>query len=87
MKFFNGLMKMSWKLTLKGSSSAYNREKNIFIGGEGIQKENLLGLIINNVNKSCDTASQKINVLARLSSFSSLDKRQLIMKAFMNLQF
>ena len=38
MKFFNGLMKMSWKLTLKGSSSAYNREKNIFIGGEGIQK-------------------------------------------------
>ena len=86
MKFFNGLMKMSWKLTLKGSSSAYNREKNIFIGG-GIQKENLLGLIMNNVNKSCDTASQKINVLARLSSFSSLDKRQLIMKAFMNLQF
>ena len=68
---------MSWKQTLKGSSSAYNQEKNIFIGGGKEYKRN--------VNKSCDTASQKINVLAWLSSFLSLDKRRLIMKAFMNL--
>ena len=38
-------------------------------------------------NKNCDKASQKINALARVSSFMSLEKRRLIMKAFANSHF
>ena len=39
------------------------------------------------VHKICDKASQQVNALARLSTFMSLEKRRLIMKAFVNSQF
>ena len=71
-----------------------NNERNISIGGEKIQNSKsgkLLGVIIDNklsfteyVHEICDKASQKLNALARLSSFMSLEKRRLIMKAFVN---
>ena len=65
-----------------------NEERNISIGGENIQNsksEKLLGVTIDNklsftenVHEICDKASQKINALARLSSFMSLEKRRII---------
>ena len=74
-----------------------NEEGNISIGGEKMQNsknEKLLGVTINNKlsfteheHKICDKAIQKLNILAQLSSFMSLEKRRLIMKAFVNLQF
>ena len=74
-----------------------NEGRNISIGGEKIQNrksEKLLGVTIDNklsftehVHKICDKASQKLNALTRLSSFMSLEKRRLIMKAFVNSQF
>ena len=54
----------------------------------------MLGVTINNklyftqhVHKICDKASQKLNVLARLSFLMNLEKGRLIMKAFVNSQF
>ena len=74
-----------------------NEERNISIGGEKIQNsksEKLLGVTIDNklsftehVHKICDEACQKLNALARLSSFMSLEKRRIIMKGFVHLQF
>ena len=71
-----------------------DEERNISIGGKKTQKsriEKLLGVTIDNklsftkhVRKICDKASQRLNALARLSSFMSLEKRRLIMKAFVN---
>ena len=73
-----------------------NEEINISIGGEKVQNsksEKLLGVTIDSklsfaehVHKIYDKASQKLNALARLSSFMSLEKRRLIMKAFVNSQ-
>ena len=58
------------------------------------KNEKLLGVTIDNrlsfiehVIKICDKASQKLNALARLSSFMSLEKRRIIMKAFVYSQF
>ena len=56
--------------------------------------EKLLGVTIDNklnfekhINNLCDKASQKLNALARMSSYMDLPKRRLIMKAFINSQF
>ena len=61
-----------------------NEERNIFIRGEkmqNIKSEKLLGVAIDNklyftehVHKICDKASQKLNALARLSTFMNLEK-------------
>ena len=58
------------------------------------KNEKLLGVTIDNrlsfiehVIKICDKASQKLNALARLSSFMSLEKRRIIMKTFVHSQF
>ena len=74
-----------------------NEERNISIGGEKIQNsksEKLLGVTIDNklsftehAHKICDKASQKLNALTRLSSFMNLEKRRIIMKAFVHSQF
>ena len=71
-----------------------NEERNISVGGEKIQNsksEKLLGVTVDNklsftkhVQKICEKAGQKLNPLARLSSFMSLEKRRLIMRAFVN---
>ena len=73
-----------------------NEERNISIRGEKIQNsksEKLLGVTIDNklsfseyVHKICDKASQKHNTLARLSSFMSLEKGRIIIKAFVHSQ-
>ena len=72
-----------------------NEERNISIGAQKIQNsksEKLLGVTIDNklfftdrIHKICDKASQKLNTWAVLSSFMSLEKRKLVMKAFVNL--
>ena len=56
--------------------------------------EKLLGVTIDNklkfekhINNICGKASQKLNALARVSSYMDLPKRRLIMKAFINSQF
>ena len=74
-----------------------NEEINISIGGKKIQNlksEKLFGVTINSkrsftehIHKICDRASQKLNALARISSFMSLVIGRLIMKAFVNSQF
>ena len=58
------------------------------------KNEKLLGVTIDNrlsfiehVIKICGKASQKLNALARLSSFMSLEKRRIIMKAFVYSRF
>ena len=74
-----------------------NEERNISIEGEKIQNsksKKLLGVTIDNklsftehVNKIFDKASQKLNALARLSSFISLENPRIIVKAFVHWQF
>ena len=76
-------------------SLSNNLEANI--GGAIVKSsdnEKLLGVTIDNklkfekhVNNICDKASQKLNALARMSSYMDLHKRRLIMKAFINSQF
>ena len=66
--------------------------------GESIIKnsehEKLLGVLLDNQlsfkkynNNLCSKASQKLNALSKISSYMSLDKRRIIMKAFINSQF
>ena len=72
-------------------------ERDISVEGEKIQNsksEKLLRVTIDNklsftehVHKICDKASQKRNALTRLSSFMSLEKRRIIMIAFLHSQF
>ena len=74
-----------------------SEERSISVEGEKIQNsksEKLLRVTIDNklsftehVHKVCDKASQKRNALDRLSSFISLEKRRIIMKAFLHSQF
>ena len=74
-----------------------SEERSISAEGEKIQNsksEKLLRVTIDNklsftehVHKVCDKASQKRNALDRLSSFISLEKRRIIMKAFLHSQF
>ena len=74
-----------------------NNDLNANIGEEIIKcsnDEKLLGVTIDNklsfvkhINNVCDKASQKLNALARISSYMNLNKRKLIMKAFINSQF
>ena len=74
-----------------------NEERNVSIGGEKIQNsksEKLFGVTIDNklsftehVHKIFDKVSQKLNALAGLSSFMSLEKRRINMKAFAHSQF
>ena len=63
--------------------------------GESIIKnsehEKLLGVLLDNqlsfkkhINNLCSKAIQKLNALSRISSYMSLDKRRIIMKAFIN---
>ena len=73
-------------------------EKEIFLLGETkyktVKMRSCLGspliincLLLSMYIKICDKASQKPNASARLSSFMSLEKRRLMLKAFVNSQF
>ena len=52
----------------------------------GVTIDNKLSFV-KHINNTCDKASQKLNALARISSYMNLNKRKLIMKAFVNSQF
>ena len=54
----------------------------------------LLGIIINkelefdkHINQVCSTANKKLNVLSRMRSFLSAEKRKIIFKSFIESQF
>ena len=74
-----------------------NEQRNIFVEGEKIQNsksETLLGVTIDNklsftghLHKICEKASQKRNALAQLLSFMNLEKRRIIVKAFVHSRF
>ena len=67
------------------------------IDGSSIEsntKEILLGIIIDrdlkfddHVNNLCTKACQKLNALARLAPFMNVDKKMILMKAFIESQF
>ena len=59
-----------------------------------IKSHKILGIIVDNelkfdihINKLCNKASQKLHALARISNFMSLEKRKVILKAFILSQF
>ena len=70
---------------------------SITIGNECIcnsENEKLLGVFFDNelnfkthVNKLCKKAGQKLHALARISNFMSLNKRKVMMNAFISSQF
>ena len=67
------------------------------INGDIIKKfesEKLLGVTIDyelnfeeHLSKVCDKASQKLNALARISSYMNINQRKRIMRAFISSQF
>ena len=71
--------------------------KKAYFGGvlvESSSTEKLLGIQINpdltfdgHISSICNKISKKINVLSRLVNFMSLDKRLMVMKAFIESQF
>ena len=78
-------------------SCSFNRRKKSSIGSVVIKTTNtekLLGVTIDgklsfqeHINGMCTKASQKLNALSRLSSYMSLEKRRVIMKAFVTSHF
>ena len=98
MKFFNDLIKTQWKRALISVIFwSQLMRKEVFLFWKRKQKiiksEKFLGVTIDNklsftkhVHKICDKASQKLNALAQLSSFLSLEIWRLIIKAFVNSQ-
>ena len=61
---------------------------------ESSEQQKLLGVLIDNkltfdkhINNLCAKASQKLNMLCRVSSFMSTNKKRLVMKAFISSQF
>ena len=70
---------------------------SITIGHTTIRNSNyekLLGIVIDNklnfdihINNICKKASQKLNALARISPYMTIEKRRTIMNAFINSQF
>ena len=74
-----------------------NEPSTLVIDGSSIEtntKEVLLGITIDkdlkfddHVNSLCKKACQKLNALARLAPYMSVEKRRIIMKAFIESQF
>ena len=65
-------------------------KKEIFLLGESkykIVKVKSCSSFTEHLHKICDKGSQKLNALARLSSFMSLEKRRIIMKGLFYSQF
>ena len=61
---------------------------------ESSEQQKLLGVLIDNkltfdkhINNLCAKASQKLNMLCRVSSFMSTNKKRLVMKVFISSQF
>ena len=93
--FENNLMKAnsdkSHLLLSKSTSSTANVNGDIIKNSES---EKLLGVTIDyklnfeeHLSKVCDKASQKLNALARISSYMNINQRKRIMRAFISSQF
>ena len=61
---------------------------------ESEDEQELLGILIdsnltfeNHINNLCKKASQKLNALARISTYMTIDKRRILMKSFIMSQF
>ena len=90
--FENNLMKANSDLLLSTSTSSTAN-----INGDIIKKfesEKLLGVTVDyelnfeeHLSKVCDKASQKLNALARISSYMNINQRKRIMRAFISSQF
>ena len=52
-------------------------------------KEKLLGITykLSRVNKICDIVNKKLNVVHRIASYMSLDKRKILLRTFIESQF
>ena len=79
-------------LLLSGNTKLASNIDNNTIESE--MKQELLGITIDSnpsfeehVNNICKQASQKLNVLARISSYMDIQKRGAIMKSFITSQF
>ena len=79
-------------LLFLGSSRATATIDNSYI--ELKYEQVLLGITIdsnltfeNHINSICDEASQKLNVLARITLYMSIQKRRTIIKSFLSSQF
>ena len=76
---------------------SFNESSTLVIHDSFIEtntKEVLLGITIDkdlkfndHVNNLCKKACQKLNALARLAPYMSVEKRRIIMKAFIESQF
>ena len=76
---------------------SYSEPSAALVDGSAIEsntKEILLGITIDrdltfdeHVNILCKTACRKLNALVRLAPFMKVDKKTMIMKAFIELQF
>ena len=93
--FENNLMKAnsdkSHLLLRSSTSSTANINGDIIKNSES---EKLLGVTIDyklnfeeHLTKVCDKASQKLNALARISSYMNINQRKRIMRAFISSQF
>ena len=93
--FENNLMKAnsdkSHLLLSTSTSSTANINGDIIKNSES---EKLLGVTIDyklnfeeHLTKVCDKASQKLNALARISSYMNINQRKRIMRAFISSQF
>ena len=93
--FENNLMKAnsdkSHLLLSTSTSSTANINGDIIKNSES---EKLLGVTIDyklnfeeHLSKVCDKASQKLNALARISSYMNINQRKRIMRAFISSQF
>ena len=93
--FENNLMKAnsdkSDLLLSTSTSSTANINGDIITNSES---EKLLGVTIDyklnfeeHLSKVCDKASQKLNALARISSYMNINQRKRIMRAFISSQF
>ena len=79
-------------LLLSGNAKLTSNIDNNIIESENNQE--LLGITIDSnltfethITNLCKKASQKLNALARISSYMDLQKRRIIMKSFINSQF
>ena len=97
------LLKCFRKNFMKDSSDrshlllSFNEPSTLVIDGSSIEtntKEVLLGITIDkdlkfddHVNSLCKKACQKLNALARLAPYMNVEKRRIIMKAFIESQF
>ena len=71
-----------WSLRIASETIKNSKEEKVL----GITFDNKLSFE-SHVTKICNTASQKLHALARISNLMSMEKRKILMNAFINSQF